>query len=443
MTALDPFLFLGLPYLALTLLVVGSIWRFRTNRFSYSALSSQFLERRQLLWGSAPWHIGLFIVLVGHLIPLLAPGFWKALVSHPAMLLAIETIGVAAGMMALAGLLVLTARRVFSGPLQRITTVMDLVILGLLILQVALGLAVALNHRWGAQWSVGTLVPYLRGLFTLRPDMELVIALPPLVKLHVVGAFVIIALIPFSRLVHAFSLPVAYLWRPPQKVVWNNPRRWAVQPRSVRELEEGRRLFLRGVGATATAGLLMGVGVADKLVRFFSGPRMEHEEEIAMLRKKLERLEQTAEGRELELERKRKEFIHVAALAELNGSDGKYFIDYEMRPALAFKDGDGLPLLISAKCTHLGCTVAGRVDPQGRILCPCHISYFDIATGRPNPGSPAKAPLPHIGWALLDPSGAVIAQKAPGGPVEGEVTPDRLQGAQVYIAKRFAEEGRA
>lgn len=440
---LDAFLFQGLPFLALASLIVGSVWRFRSNSFSYSALSSQFLERRRLLWGSLPWHLGLLVLFLGHLLPFLAPGIWSAVVANTTALFVVETIGVAAAVLALAGLIVLAARRVFTASLQRVTTVMDLVILGLLLVQVILGLGVATAHRWGAQWAPGTLTPYLWSVLTLQPNMEYVVNMPPLVKLHVVGAFVIFGLMPFSRLVHAFSLPLGYLWRAPQKVVWNNPRRWAARPFQVRQVEESRRYFLRGVGATATAGVLLGAGVADKLLHFFRGPRMEHDEEVAMLQTKLNRLEMTAEQRQLELERKGKDYIHVAALAELNATNGKYFIDYHMRPALALKDERGLPLLISAKCTHLGCTVASQVDAQGRILCPCHVSYFDIKTGRPNAGSPAKAPLPLLGWALMDRAGKILAQKAPDGEVEGTLDAAQLQDAQVYIARQFAEERKA
>lgn len=436
---LDSFLFVGLPYLSLTVLVLGSIWRFHSNRFSYSALSSQFLERRRLLWGSMPWHLGLLVIFIGHLIPFLAPELWHALMSNYVILIVVETVGVTVAVLALAGLCVLAARRIFSGALQRVTSRMDLIIIGLLLIQLALGLAVALNHRWGAMWSTGTLAPYVWSLLRLQPDMQLVVGMPPLMKLHLVGAFVIFALLPFSRLVHAFSLPLAYLWRAPQKVVWNNSRRWEMKPVTVRQLEDSRRHFLRGAGATAAAGVLLGAGVTDKLVRFFRGPQMTHEEEVHLLRKKLERLEMTAEERELELERMRKNYIHVAGLNELNRTDGKYFIDYQMRPALAFKDENGLPLLISAKCTHLGCTVASQVDPQGRILCPCHISYFDIQTGQPNAGSPAKAPLPHIGWVLMDNAGEIFASRAPDGAIEGSPTADQLRGAQVFIAKQFAE----
>lgn len=437
---LDQLLFIGFPYAALALLIAGSIWRFRSGQYGYSALSSQLLERRRLQWGSLSWHAGILILFIGHLLPFLAPGIWRSLMSNTVLLIGVETIGAAAGVMALVGLMILAARRVLSAELQRVTSSMDVVVLVLLIAQIAIGLSVALQHRWGAQWFTGTLAPYLWGVLTLRPDVALVSGLPPLVRLHVLGGFLIFALVPFSRLFHAFAFPVVYLWRAPQKVVWNNPRRWETQPVAVRRADEGRRYFLRSAVATSAAGVLLGAGLADALLRYFRGPRMDEGEEVDLLRKKLNRLEMTAEARELELERKQKPYIRVAAMAELKTTDGKYFTDYLMRPALAFKDANGLPLLISAKCTHLGCTVASQVDPQGRILCPCHISYFDVKTGEPNAGSPAKAPLPLIAWVLMDGDGKIIAKKAPGGPVEGTPTAEQLRTAQVYIARQPAEE---
>ncbi|MBX7259662.1 MAG: respiratory nitrate reductase subunit gamma, partial [Candidatus Hydrogenedentes bacterium] len=67
------FFYVGLPYMALFSLVAVSIARLRVNRFSYSSLSSQFLESKQLFWGSMPWHIGILIVFLGHLLPFLFP----------------------------------------------------------------------------------------------------------------------------------------------------------------------------------------------------------------------------------------------------------------------------------------------------------------------------------------------------------------------------------
>lgn len=434
---LDAFVFVALPYLALASLVLGSWLRYRASRFSYSALSSQFLEGKALPWGSIPWHAGVAVLFLGHLLPFLVPGLWQALVSSRPVLLAVEAVGVAAAILAAVGLAVLLVRRVTVRRLQPVSTVMDVVVVALLLTQVVLGLGVAVAHTWGAQWSVGTTTPYLWSLLTLRPDTSYVAGLPPLVRVHLAGAFLIFALVPFTRLVHLLSIPVAYLWRPPQKVVWASARRRERRRDEVR-VEEGRRHLARALAGLGAAGALLSIGVLDKLLRFFSGPEMTVEEEAGLLRKRLERLEMTAEERELQLERMRSATIRVARLGELERDSGTYFIDYQMRPALAFRDADGLPLLISAKCTHLGCTVAKDLDDRGRLLCPCHVSYFDLDSGEPNPGSPAKQPLPHLGWVLKTPEGEVVASRPPGGAVEGDLDPDRLDGYDVFIARRFS-----
>jgi Rieske Fe-S protein len=255
-----------------------------------------------------------------------------------------------------------------------------------------------------------------------------------LFKFHLTLAWVIVLLVPFTRLMHLLALPLQYLWRAPLLVVWNNARRRREAAVAIARAES-RREFLKGAAGVAGAGGLLALGVMEKGVSYFRGPRLEPEMEAELLTKKLQRLQQTAEERELELERQRNEMILVARYSELTENKGKYFIDYAMAPALAFRGQDGLPLLISAKCTHLGCTVGSEVDAQGRILCPCHVSYFDLRTGRPNEGAPAKAPLPHLGWALVDPSGKVVARKSPRGPVEGVVDPATLAQCSVYIIK--------
>ncbi len=192
-----------------------------------------------------------------------------------------------------------------------------------------------------------------------------------------------------------------------------------------------------GVGA---AGALLSIGVLDKLARYFRGPELSLEQETGLLRKRLERLEMTAEQRQLELERLRQPYIRVARVGELSRDQGHYFIDYKMRPALAFRDDSGLPLLISAKCTHLGCTVASQVDDQGRLTCPCHVSYFDVETGVPYPGSPAKAPLPLLGWVLKDAEGNLVASRSPAGALVGEPFTDLLDGYDVFIAREYEGE---
>ena len=72
----DTILFVAFPYVAVVLAIWGGVHRYRHDRFSYSTLSSQLLENRSLFWGSVPWHYGIVIVLLAHLLGFLVPGMW-------------------------------------------------------------------------------------------------------------------------------------------------------------------------------------------------------------------------------------------------------------------------------------------------------------------------------------------------------------------------------
>jgi Rieske Fe-S protein len=359
---------------------------------------------------------------------------WLSLLSVPGLLLAVEVLGAAAALLSLVGLVVLFARRLGNPRVQAVTELMDLVVLLLLIVQVALGLGTALQHPYGAAWGAGIGSAYLWGLLTLRPDPNLVTDLPLVLKLHLVFAWVLIALLPFTRLIHLLALPVGYLWRAPQRVVWNTTRRFAAnRPAAVQA--ETRREFIKGAVGLGGAGALLALGVSEKALTFFKGPRPDPEAEAHLLATKLTRLKQTAEERELEMERRTSAAILVARFSDLSAQKGKYFIAYDMSPGLAFLGADGLPRVLSAKCTHLGCTVGSDVDAQGRVLCPCHVSYFDVESGRPNDGAPAKDPLPQLAWSVVDAAGNVVLSRQPGRPVAGSAAPEVLAGASLYITR--------
>jgi hypothetical protein len=91
----------------------------------------------------------------------------------------------------------------------------------------------------------------------------------------------------------------------------------------------------------------------------------------------------------------------------------------------------------------LGCTVGSDLDGEGRILCPCHVSYFSIRTGMPNPGAPAKAPLPRLAWILKDAEGKTLLSESASGQREGSTDVDLLRDAIVYIAKSPIEGARS
>jgi nitrate reductase gamma subunit len=90
-----------------------------------------------------------------------------------------------------------------------------------LLAQVALGMWVALGYRWGSDWYVHTAAPWVHSLFRLQPDVATVTVLPWVVKAHMLGGFVLLAMFPFTRLVHIVTYPITYLWRPYQVVIWN------------------------------------------------------------------------------------------------------------------------------------------------------------------------------------------------------------------------------
>jgi Rieske Fe-S protein len=198
---------------------------------------------------------------------------------------------------------------------------------------------------------------------------------------------------------------------------------------------EARRHFLKGGMALASGSILLSIGALDKLFRFFFGPRLSQSEEGALLARRLKRMEETVALKKLELERQHNDYIFVADLSDLQETTGMYFVDYQMSPALAFVGRQGLPILLSAKCTHLGCTVGNEVNKQNQVLCPCHVSYFNIETGEPNPGAPAKLPLSHIGWVLMDKSRNVIASRGANGKATGNLSGKYPQGTGVYITK--------
>jgi nitrate reductase gamma subunit len=221
---LDQFLYGVFPYVAIILAVVGTIWRYFSDRFSYSSLSSQFLESRQLFWGSVLWHYGILVILAGHLIGFLIPRSVLAWNGVPWRLYVLEASALAFGFLAVAGLILLIIRRATNSRIGVVTSAMDVVLLLVLLVQVVAGVWTAIFYRWGSSWYAGFAVPYLWSLLKLGPDVSLVRNLPFMVQLHIVGAFVLIALLPFTRLVHLLTFPIAYLWRPYQVVIWNRRR---------------------------------------------------------------------------------------------------------------------------------------------------------------------------------------------------------------------------
>jgi len=226
---LDVLLFAALPYVAIALFAAGTIERLVHHPSSLTSRSSQFLENRQHFWAMVPFHYGLLVVLAGHLAAFLMPGAilgWNASLTR---LYALEATGLAFGLLAVLGLALAIVRRASVGAVRITTTVFDWIVLALLLGQLVSGVAVAVAYSWGSSWFAGVAAPYLWSLARVRPDIAAIAAMPLAVKGHVIGAWLLLGLFPFSRLVHVLNVPMPYLWRRPQVVRWYRPRSVALE----------------------------------------------------------------------------------------------------------------------------------------------------------------------------------------------------------------------
>jgi len=217
---LDQLLFVVLPYVVFFIFFYVTIQRYRQTGFTYSSLSSQFLENRQHFWGLVPFHYGILAVLTGHVIAFLCPRqllLWNAV---PIRLYILEISALVFALLTLVGLISAVLRRAEVLKIRRVTTPADWIVYGQLLFQVISGIYVAIFHPWGSAWFAAAITPYLRSLLLFNPQIGYIAALPPMVKLHIVSAFLLIGFFPFTRLVHILVVPNPYLWRRTQVVRW-------------------------------------------------------------------------------------------------------------------------------------------------------------------------------------------------------------------------------
>jgi len=220
----DVLLFAVLPYVAMFTFFLVTIQRYRQKSFSYSSLSSQFLENKKHFWSLVPFHYGILVVLAGHIVAFLFPRELLAFNSKPWRLYILEITALTGGLMTVGGLAAAIVRRWTATKLRAVTTFSDWVVYALLFVQVANGVYIAVAHPWGSSWFAASLSPYLWSLTSLTPDITMIASLPWAVKMHIVSAFLLIGLFPFTRLVHVLVIPNPYLWRKPQVVRWARKR---------------------------------------------------------------------------------------------------------------------------------------------------------------------------------------------------------------------------
>lgn len=220
MTTLTTMLWLVLPYVCLTLFIAGMFWRWRHDKFGWTTRSSELHESVMLRLGSPLFHFGIIFVAIGHVMGLLIPKGWTETigVSQGAYHLLATVGGGIAGIMATAGLVLLLYRRRTVGGVFHATSRNDKVMYILLALPIVLGMVATTMHQvFGGAHGYDyreTISPWLRGILTLQPEATLMVGVPLAFQLHIIAAFLLFAVWPYTRLVHAFSAPVGYPTRP-------------------------------------------------------------------------------------------------------------------------------------------------------------------------------------------------------------------------------------
>lgn len=213
----EQFLWVIYPYIVLTIFVVGHIYRYNTDQLGWTAKSSELLEKRSLWWGSMLFHAGILAVVGGHISGLLIPKtFFESIEVNEQMYhMAAVYGGGPAGLVTLAGILILTLRRFGNDRVFAVSSTADLIVVILVLMEVSLGLASTITNVLGTgnfdyRETIG---PWFRGLLFLQPAASFMAAVPLVFKLHVVLGFGIFAMWPFTRLVHVWSMPIEYISR--------------------------------------------------------------------------------------------------------------------------------------------------------------------------------------------------------------------------------------
>jgi len=207
------------PYVSIAILAVGTWWRYRYDKFGWTTRSSQLYESRLLRIGSPLFHFGILVVIVGHVIGLIIPEEWTHAIglSEHAYHVQAVVLGSVAGLATLAGVSILIYRRRTKGPVFMATTANDKLMYLVLVLALIAGVATTfigsglIGEAYNYRQSVSV---WFRSIFILQPDGAAMAGAPFSYQLHAIVGLVLFAIWPFTRLVHAFTAPLAYLWRP-------------------------------------------------------------------------------------------------------------------------------------------------------------------------------------------------------------------------------------
>lgn len=208
-----------LPYIAIFSFVIGLMWRFKYDKFNWTTRSSQIYEGRLLSIAGPLFHLGLLAVIGGHVVGLLVPqSLTDSLgLSQKSYHFGAIAMGGAAGIATLVGIALLIYRRRTKAMVFAQTTKNDKTMYIFLVATLLTGSAATLSSAGviGEEHNYReTVGPWVRSILTLNPNGELMMASPAAFRIHAIVGMSLFIIWPFTRLVHALSAPVGYLFRP-------------------------------------------------------------------------------------------------------------------------------------------------------------------------------------------------------------------------------------
>jgi len=217
----DIFWWVIFPYLAGIIMIVGLLYRYAYRQLSWAAPSTEFLEKKWLRIGSPLFHWGIIFAFIGHVMGMIIPkSFYTAIgiTDHMYHMGAIYGGGLA-GLMVSAGLIILLIRKMTFDPVRVHATFADFYTVVALIIVSGIGtyMTIFYNTLVEPYEYRDTIGVWFRSLFYFQPQYHLMEGVPFVFKLHVLAAFGLIGSIPFTSLVHFYSIPVKYPSRAPQQ----------------------------------------------------------------------------------------------------------------------------------------------------------------------------------------------------------------------------------
>lgn len=214
---INQFILVIFPYLCVAIFIVGHIFRFKYDQFSWTAKSSEFIEKKQLMWGSILFHLGIIPVIFGHIVGLGVPAEWLSAIGvndHMYHIGAVY-IGSIFGIVTLIGMFLLTARRITKENVRRLSSASDILVNLLLLAIVFMGCVATLwTNATTPEFDYRqTISVWFRGLLIFKPDAALMTHVPWTFKAHIILGLFITSIWPFTRLVHVWSVPLNYFSR--------------------------------------------------------------------------------------------------------------------------------------------------------------------------------------------------------------------------------------